>query len=343
MQLASFRAVKFWIFVIIAIFLTSNFKPAIAATTPNTAIKIAVIYDVGGRGDKSYDDMVALGIDSAKKKFGLTSFNVREMVTVGTEFDRENRLEFLVKAGYKLVIAVGANFHNAVGYMAEKYPENEFAIIGDSTLEYLNVSSLDFAQEQGSFLAGVFAAASSKSGKVGYIGDASDPKNLIDQKYFIAGVNYAAPKVLLITKQVSSGIKLETSELISKGVDIIYSTWSQNGELLSQISASNSAKQSVKFIGIAPDQFFLNSKESKKYLIGYVSKRYDTAAKELVAGAIANQTILDEINAVTGVYGRMYSLANGVEFKIVAGAPAAKAAVSRARERLISKRIKSAI
>ena len=338
MQLASFRAPKVWLLGFALLFLASASTPAIAA---NPALKIAVVYDVGGRGDKSFDDAAAAGVDLAKKKFGLTTFNLREIVTVGTEFDRENRLEFLVKAGYTTIIAVGASFHNAVAYMAQKYPESQFAIIGDSSLGYLNVSSLDFAHGQASFLAGVLAAKSSKSGKVGYLGDSGDSTNLIDQANFIAGAKYASGKTVTISKQANVGLNVEVSALVKQGVDVIYSTWSRNGEVLAQVAASNNAKHSVKLIGLAPDQFFLTSKTAQKYLIGYVVKRFDAAATDLIAGAVSDQTIMEEIDASAGVYGRIYTLTNGLELKITNSSQAAKLSVSQARAALISKKIKS--
>ena len=80
-------------------------------------VKIGIVYDVGGRGDKSINDAAAAGIDSAKKKFKLSNFDVRELVTTGIDFDRENRIEFLVKAKYDLVIGVGPTFNQAMIYM----------------------------------------------------------------------------------------------------------------------------------------------------------------------------------------------------------------------------------
>jgi len=339
MQLASFRVLKVGCAALAAFFMAGAPTPAIAA---NPSIKIAVIYDVGGRGDKSFDDAAAAGVDLAKKKFGLTSFNLREIVTVGTEFDRENRLEFLVKAGYTTIIAVGASFHNAVAYMAQKYPESQFAIIGDSSLGYLNVSSLNFAHGQASFLAGVLAAKSSKSGKVGYLGDAAEPTNLVDQDNFLAGAKYASAKTIVITKQASAGLNQEVSSLVKQGVDVIYSTFSRNGDVLAQVAALNTPKHSVKLIGVAPDQFFLTSKVAEKYVIGYVVKRFDTAAFELIGGAVNDQTIMEEIDASAAVYGRVYTLTKGLELKVTSGSQATKLAVSQARTALLSKKITSA-
>ncbi|MSZ66678.1 MAG: BMP family ABC transporter substrate-binding protein, partial [Actinobacteria bacterium] len=77
------------------------------ASAAQSKAKIGIIYDVGGRGDNSINDATAVGVAAAKKKFNLSNLDVRELVTSGTSFDRENRIEFLVKAKYDLVIGVG--------------------------------------------------------------------------------------------------------------------------------------------------------------------------------------------------------------------------------------------
>ncbi|MEI6763872.1 MAG: hypothetical protein WCL26_06520, partial [Actinomycetes bacterium] len=78
--------------------LLSLVLPSARAADP--AIKIAIAYDAGGRGDKAANDAVAIGVDLAKKNLKLTTFNIREMVTDGTEKDRSRRLRFLANAGY---------------------------------------------------------------------------------------------------------------------------------------------------------------------------------------------------------------------------------------------------
>ena len=91
--------------------------PLAPVSAAPTKVKIGIVYDVGGRGDKAINDAAAAGVDSAKKKFNLSNFDVRELVTTGIDFDRENRIEFLVKAQYDLVIGVGPSFNQAMIYM----------------------------------------------------------------------------------------------------------------------------------------------------------------------------------------------------------------------------------
>ena len=303
-------------------------------------VKIGIVYDVGGRGDKAINDAAASGIDSAKKKFGLSNFDVRELVTTGIDFDRENRIEFLVKAKYDLVIGVGPSFNEAMIYMSEKYPESQFALIASSGVESLNVSCMAFDLNQGSFLAGVMAALNSKSRKVGYLGDASNPSNSTNLKNFQAGVKYAASKTKVLAANSSSSADTEMVKLSGEGADVFFINWSRNGSVLTAATKLTKAEKSIKLIGIRPDQYFIANKDAQKFLIGYVNQRFDTAITDLFSAAVSGRSITEEVDAVNGVFGRNYTLANrGIDLIATTANSASKSAVTRAKSEIISKKI----
>jgi basic membrane protein A len=303
-------------------------------------VKIGIVYDVGGRGDKAINDAAAAGIDSAKKKFGLSNFDVRELVTTGIDFDRENRIEFLVKAKYDLVIGVGPSFNEAMIYMSEKYPESQFALIASSGVESLNVSCMAFDLNQGSFLAGVMAALNSKSRKVGYLGDASNPSNSTNLKNFQAGVKYAASKTKVLAANSSSSADAEMAKLSGEGADVFFINWSRNGSVLTATTKLTKAEKSIKLIGIRPDQYFIATKDAQKFLIGYVNQRFDTAITDLFSAAVSGRSITEEVDAVKGVFGRNYTLANrGIDLIATTANSASKSAVTRAKSEIISKKI----
>ena len=303
-------------------------------------VKIGIVYDVGGRGDKAINDAAAAGIDSAKKKFGLSNFDVRELVTTGIDFDRENRIEFLVKAKYDLVIGVGPSFNEAMIYMSEKYPESQFALIASSGVESLNVSCMAFDLNQGSFLAGVMAALNSKSRKVGYLGDASNPSNSTNLKNFQAGVKYAASKTKVLAANSSSSADAEMAKLSGEGADVFFINWSRNGSVLTATTKLTKAEKSIKLIGIRPDQYFIANKDAQKFLIGYVNQRFDTAITDLFSAAVSGRSITEEVDAVNGVFGRNYTLANrGIDLIATTANSASKSAVTRAKSEIISKKI----
>lgn len=303
-------------------------------------VKIGIVYDVGGRGDKAINDAAAAGIDSAKKKFGLSNFDVRELVTTGIDFDRENRIEFLVKAKYDLVIGVGPSFNEAMIYMSDKYPESQFALIASSGVESLNVSCMAFDLNQGSFLAGVMAALNSKSRKVGYLGDASNPSNSTNLKNFQAGVKYAASKTKVLAANSSSSADAEMAKLSGEGADVFFINWSRNGSVLTATTKLTKAEKSIKLIGIRPDQYFIATKDAQKFLIGYVNQRFDTAITDLFSAAVSGRSITEEVDAVKGVFGRNYTLANrGIDLIATTANSASKSAVTRAKSEIISKKI----
>lgn len=303
-------------------------------------VKIGIVYDVGGRGDKAINDAAAAGIDSAKKKFGLSNFDVRELVTTGIDFDRENRIEFLVKAKYDLVIGVGPSFNEAMIYMSEKYPESQFALIASSGVESLNVSCMAFDLDQGSFLAGIMAALNSKSRKVGYLGDASNPSNSTNLKNFQAGVKYAASKTKVLATNSSSSADTELVKLSGQGADVFFINWSRNGSVLTAATKLTKAKKSIKLIGIRPDQYFIATKDAQKFLIGYVNQRFDTAIADLFSAAVSGRSITEEVDGTNGVFGRNYTLANrGIDLIATTANSASKSAVTRAKSEIISKKI----
>ena len=302
--------------------------------------KIGIIYDVGGRGDKAINDAAAAGIDSAKKRFKLSNFDVRELVTTGIDFDRENRIEFLVKAQYDLVIGVGSSFNQAMTYMSEKYPESQFAVIASSGVESINVSCMAFDLNQGSFLAGVMAALNSKTGKVGYLGDSLNPSNPANLKNFRAGVKYAAPKTKVFAASAASSAEAEMVKLSGQGGDVVFVNWSRNGSVLSAANKLAKSKKPIKIIGVRPDQFFIATKDAQKYLIGYVNQRFDSAINDLFGAAVSGRSITEEVDVVNGVFGRYYTLSNkGVDLIATSANSASKSAVSRAKSEIISKKI----
>ena len=302
--------------------------------------KIGIIYDVGGRGDRAINDAAAAGVDSAKEKLGLSDLDVRELVTTGIDFDRENRIEFLVKAKYDLVIGVGPSFNQAMTYMSEKYPESQFAVIASSGVESLNVSCMAFDLNQGSFLAGVMAALNSKSKKVGYLGDVSNPSNSTNLQNFRAGVKFAAPKTKVYAANATSSAEAEITKLSGLGSDVFFINWSRNGSVLTAANKLANSKKSIKLIGVRPDQFFITTKDAQKFLIGYVNQRFDNAISDLFSAALTGRSITEEVDVEKGVFGRNYTLSNkGIDLIATSANSASKSAVSRAKSAILSKKI----
>ncbi len=130
---------------------------------------IAIVYDVGGRGDLSFNDMAYLGASKAAKDFNLDLVELQS----NSEDDYYKNLETLAKQKkYKIIIAVGFMMTDAVKAVAKKYPDQKFAIIDGYIPDMPNVMSILFKENEGSALAGALAgliAANDGKDKVGIV------------------------------------------------------------------------------------------------------------------------------------------------------------------------------
>jgi basic membrane protein A len=289
----------------------------VAPATAATKVKVGLAYDIGGRGDKSFNDSAAAGLDAAKKKFGVTAREVT--VTQGTDSEREDKLRLLAKAGYNPVIAVGFLYAGPIKNVAGDFPNTQFGIIDDSSVELLNVAGLVFAEEQGSYLAGVAAALASKSGKGGYIGGV---RTSLLQKFeagYVAGVKATNKKATVDVKYITefpdfSGFndpakaRVIANGMIDRGVDVIYSAAGGSGAGNFQAAtAAAKAGKKVWTIGVDSDQILTASAAEKKNMLTSMIKRVDTAVYDVIATAVAGSSVNDILDE-SGIYGRLYNL-----------------------------------
>lgn len=133
-------------------------------------IKPAVIYDLGGKFDKSFNEGVFNGATKFAKDTGI-AFRDLELQN---EAQREQSLRKFAKDGFSPILVPGFSWATALGKVADEYPKTQFAII-DTVVDKPNVASLMFRADEGSYLVGVIAAATSKTGKVGFIGGMDIP------------------------------------------------------------------------------------------------------------------------------------------------------------------------
>jgi len=334
------HALKFCARAAVAAFAFAFIAITPAAHAIDTTARIAVVYDLGGLGDGGVNDAAALGVKSVRQKFGLSQFDVREVVTVGSEADRLERLTFLAKAGYNVVIAIGKNWSAAMALAASQYPESHFAIIGGSEADLVNVSIMTYSVKEESFLAGVVAATSTGSKKIGYIANSADFQSEEGQSAFIAGAKYGNPAVKVSGSIINSGAPIQVKNMVTSGVDVIYSRWSQSSEVYSTI-LNLSAKKKIKMIGVQPDQYFLSAVAAKKILLAAIVEDYGLPIKQLVSAALNGQTILDIVDADRGIYGYLYTNKNGgISLKNYSAPNSAITRYASARSALIAGRLK---
>ena len=285
--------------------------PILASPSQATiSIRMAIAYDIGGRGDHGINDSAAKGVDAIKKKFGLTALSVREMVTNGTESDRESRLQFLAAAGYTLIVAIGSGYAQALTVVALANPSTEFALINDAGVGNLNISDMVFSNSDGAYLAGVLAGSATRRKKVAFIGPTSLAAYLAA---FQSGVHSVQPKAVVFSAFVDSAPADAVRALVAHGADIFFSEWSSSGEVQGTLASLTTKKHPIYLIGVNPDQYFLLDKTSQKILIGAVSKHLDMAVVDVMSAVINGESILDVLNGPQGIFGHMYTVKDGGE------------------------------
>ena len=291
---------------------------AIAPATAAKTVKVGLAYDIGGRGDKSFNDAAAAGLDKAKKELHVTAKEV-SATAGGAASEREDKLRLLAQAGYNPIIAVGFLYGDSVKKVAAEFPNTSFAIIDDSSVALPNVSSLVFAEEQGSYLAGVAAAKASKSGKIGYIGGVRIPLLQKFEAGFVAGVKATKKSATVDVKYVTeppdfggfndpAKAKVIANGMMDAGVDVIYAAAGGSGKGLFEAAAASSKK--VWTIGVDSDQYLTAAAAEKKNMLTSMLKRVDVAVFDMVSASVKGKMVADNIGAGAGIQGRRYNLKN---------------------------------
>lgn len=241
--------------------------------TPNAggkALRVAMVFDSGGKGDKSFNDSAYMGLERAKKDLGIDFTTVDSKA----EKDYETNLETLSEKGYDLILAVGITQGDALKRVAPKHPEIKFAII-DADVTAPNVRSLLFSEEQGSYLAGYLAGMTTKTNKIGFVGGKSIPLIKKFESGYFAGAKAANPKVEALPAKYTESWddtllgKESAASLFNSGADIVYHAAGRCG--LGVIAA---AKDADKFaIGVDSDQ----DDVEKGHVLTSMVKRVDEA------------------------------------------------------------------
>jgi basic membrane protein A and related proteins len=264
---------------------------------PSSNLKIGMAYDIGGRGDKSFNDSAAVGLDTAEKNFGIASSNVKELSARSgeTDTDRATRLELLAKGGFNPIVAVGFAYAPALKIVAPKYPDVKFGIVDATTddVKAPNVSNLTFAEQQSSFLVGAAAALKTTSGTVGFIGGCSVPLIAKFEAGYKAGVEAAKPGTKVVTKYLStpqqncSGFNdpaagTESAKgMYDGGADIVYAAAGGSGSGVFTAAAAAGKKA----IGVDSDQYLSADPAVQKTIITSALKRVDVAVLDFLTQA----------------------------------------------------------
>ena len=165
--------------------------PAPAAAGPEVAAgSPAVVFDMGGKFDKSFNEAAYNGAELYKKETGKAYAEFE--VTNPTQ--REQAIRRMAEKGASPIIGIGFSQASAVEKVAKEFPQLKFAIV-DMVIDAPNVQSVVFKEQEGSFLVGMMAASASKTGKVGFVGGMDIPLIRKFQCGYEQGAKFANPKV----------------------------------------------------------------------------------------------------------------------------------------------------
>ncbi|MFJ4277949.1 MULTISPECIES: BMP family protein [Streptomyces] len=303
---------------------------------------LAIAYDVGGKGDQSFNDAAYAGLTKAKDEFGYKTADI-EPTEGETDADKEQRLASLAKQGYNPVIGVGFAYGPAMKAVAAKYPKTTFGIV-DSVVEGKNVASLVFAEEQASYLAGVAAAKATKTDVVGFVGGVDVPLIHKFEAGYKQGVQDTNSKVKVLSQYLTQTAeeggfsspdkgKAAAEGQIEKKADVLYAAAGLSGQGVIEAAA----KAKVWAIGVDSDQY-------KQAALAPYKNYILTSALKDVGGAV--YTLAKSVNddkPLTGT--QTFDLkVNGVglsesnpEYAKVAGL---QDAVNKAKQEIIDGKIK---
>jgi basic membrane protein A and related proteins len=196
-------------------------------------IKPAVVFDMGGKFDKSFNEGVYNGVERFKKETGIPYADFE--ITNETQYEQAHRR--FAERGQNPIIGVGFAQADAVQKVGAEFPKTDFTVI-DGIVKLPNVQSVLFKEQEGSFLVGMLAAMASKSGKVGFVGGMDIPLIRRFECGYEQGAKYANPQVAVVQNMTGTtpsawddpgrGGELAKAQF-DGGVDVVYAAAGNTG------------------------------------------------------------------------------------------------------------------
>ena len=220
--------------------------------------KPAIVFDIGGKFDKSFNESMFNGAEKFKAETG-TAYGEFE---IAQEAQREQAIRNFADQGYSPIIAAGFAQAAAVEKVAKEYPDLKFAIV-DMVVDLPNVQSIVFKENEGSYLVGMLAGMASKSGKVGFVGGMDIP---LIRKFgcgYAQGVKAAKPDATIFQNMTGDtgaawndpvkGGEITKGQM-AQGADVVYAAAGATGLGVLQAAADGGALS----IGVDANQNYLH-------------------------------------------------------------------------------------
>ncbi len=260
---------------------------------PKKGLKIGLVFDVGGRGDKSFNDAAYRGLEKAKRELGVDY----EYVEPGPGADREAALrQFASRADIPLIFGIGFIFTDDITNVAREFPDKNFACVDYSVDPAKplprNLVALEFKEEEGSFLVGALASLMTKTNVIGFVGGMQSPLIKKFETGYAAGAKTANPacKVLI----AYAGITGEAFKNPGKGKEIALGQYAGGADIIYHASGVTglgvfeaARERHALAIGVDSDQYH----EAPGFILTSMTKIVDTSVFESIK-AIQNNTFV---------------------------------------------------
>lgn len=252
------------------------------AGTPKKEFRAALLYDIGGKFDRSFNESAWNGAEAFRKE---TGFSYRDFEPT-SEIQYEQALRRYARRGYDAIIVVGFGYSVALNNVASEFPEIPFTAI-DAVLSLPNVRSVTFKEHEGSFLAGVAAALHSETGSVGFLGGMKIPLIRRFEEGYRQGVHHIDPAITVISNYIGTtpsawNDPIKAADLArgqySRGVDVIYHAAGPSG--LGLIQAAKDTKNYA--IGVDSNQNMI----APGHVLTSMLKRVDTGVYTALKDAL---------------------------------------------------------
>ncbi|MFU2181857.1 BMP family lipoprotein [Streptococcus pluranimalium] len=229
----------------------------------DAGLKVAMVTDTGGVDDKSFNQSAWEGLQAWGKDNKLEKGSGYDYFQSTSESDYANNLDTAISSGYQLVFGIGFALHDAIEKVAEDNPDTNFVIIDDVIEGKDNVASATFADNEAAYLAGIAAAKTTKTKKVGFVGGMESDVITRFEKGFEAGVKSVDDSIEIKVDYAGSfgdaakGKTIAAAQYAS-GADIVYQVAGGTGVgVFSEAKSLNEGKneaEKVWVIGVDRDQ-----------------------------------------------------------------------------------------
>ncbi len=218
---------------------------AVTATAVTVAqdFKPVLLYDIGGKFDKSFNEAAHNGAEKFKGEFGGQYRDFEP----NSETQYEQALRRFARRKADVIVAVGVGYSVAVKNVAKKYPNVKFTVI-DAIIDLPNVQSITFKENEGSFLVGMIAAMKTESNNIGFIGGMDIPLIRRFEHGFREGAEYVRNDLNFVENYVGTtpaawNDPIKASEMArsqyARGVDVIFSAAGPSGLGVIQAAKDN--------------------------------------------------------------------------------------------------------